>query len=259
MDGLLDAYEIEHSADRAAIAQLAMRIVAQIADTHQGETGPPRREITTTLARAARTGDPALFQYLQAEFRQRRIAAERVIDVYIPAAVSLIGEAWHNDELTSLQATVAFARLQDLLRELGVACIADRAGRPDGPRLLMVIPEREQHIIGPLLATNRMRRMGVSVCIAFMAGPEEVRAHLADRAFDAVFVSVSNRSSLDICERIVRAIKRDHPSGLPVVVGGPLADDDAGLRARLGADLVTKDVDRALRAFSLIAQQQAAE
>lgn len=258
MDGLLDAYELDRGADRSAVAQLAMRIVAQMAGTHQGESGPARRDLTLTLARAARSGDPGLFAYLQTEFRQRKITAERVIDVYIPAAVELLGNAWHNDELGILEVTVAFARLQDLLRELGIACAADRAGRHDGPRVLMAIPAREQHIIGALLATNRMRRMGVSVCIAFMATPDTLAAHLDEFRFDAVFISIANRASVEPCIQLVRAVRRLCPEGMPVAVGGYVTDLGGDSLSRIGADVITKDVDRALAECGLIAHRQLA-
>jgi methylmalonyl-CoA mutase cobalamin-binding subunit len=253
MDGLLETYDFERGADRALVSHLAMRIVSQMAGTQQGESGPPRRELIQLLARAARSGDPALFAHLQNEFRLRRISAERVIDVYIPATVAILGEAWHNDEIGILDATIAFARLQDLLRELGIAVSADAAGRPDGPRVLTVIPEREQHTICALLAVNRMRRLGVSVSILFLAGPDEVCANLAEQAFSAVFLSASNRACIEPVEQIIRAIRRAQPVGMPIALGGALVSLEPGTAMRLGADVVTDSIDDALRRLGLIA------
>ena len=252
MDGLLELQGIDGNADRVAVARLAMRIVAQMAGTHHVETGPPSRDLAQMLARSARSGDPAMFSHLQSEFRKRRITGERVIDVYIPAAVSIIGAAWHDDEISVLQATVAFARLQDLLRELGIACTADHAGRPDGPRVLLVLPLREQHTISALLAASRMRRLGVSVSIEFLAGPAEVCERLSAQPFDAVFMSLANRSGVATCEQIVQAIRRDGHSEVPVVIGGSIVTLDAGAVAAIGADLVSSHVDHALGACGLL-------
>jgi MerR family transcriptional regulator, light-induced transcriptional regulator len=223
-----------------------------MADAHQVEAGPPGRDVTAMLARAARSGDPTMLAQLQVEFRRRRITGERVIDIYIPAAVEILGAAWHEDQITVLQATLAFARLQDLLRELSIACTADHVGRPDGPRVLLVIPQREQHTIGALLAASRMRRLGVSVRVEYMAGPTEVTELLAAQGFDAIFLSASNLNTIVTCERIVEAIRRAGQSGIPVVVGGPIATLAADEAGAIGADLVSRNVDQALKACGLL-------
>lgn len=253
MDGLLELQGIDGGADRVAVSRLAMRIVAQMAGSHGTETGPPRRELVQMLARAARSGDPAMFSQLQLEFRRWRISGERAMDVYIPAAVQLLGTAWHDDQITVLQATVAFARLQDLLRELGVACTADHAGRVTGPQVLLVLPQREQHTISALLAASKMRRLGVSVCIEFLAGPTEVCDRLALQPMDAVFLSLANRTGIQTCERIIRAIRRDGQPGVPIVIGGPIVALDPNAVSAIGADFVAADVGDALRSCGLSA------
>ncbi len=259
MDGILELDALDGGTDRLAVGKLARHIVAQMAGSRRVESGPPQMDLVMMLARAARSGDPVQFRQLQIDFGRRRISGERVIDIYIPAAVAALGDAWHNDEISSLHATVAFARLQDLLRELGNACVADQVGRPDGPRVLLVIPAREQHIIGAMLAANRLRRLGVSVCIEFLAGPEEVRARMAEQSFDAVFLSVANRSTIPTCEVIIRTIRRDRPSGLPVVVGGPLATIDPDALAQFQSVIIATRMDHALVACGLLAHSEAAQ
>ena len=259
MDGLLGLQGVVHGADRAAVGQLAMRIVSQMAGAVQGESGPACRDVSQLLARAARVGDPKLFAHLQGEFRKRRIKGERVIDVYIPAAVAIIGNAWHNDEMSVLQATIAFARLQDLLRELGIACTADQTGAANGPRVLLVIPSREQHTISALLAASRMRRLGVSVRILFMAEPDEIRADLTERRYDAVFLSAANRSTVPACRQIVKSVRQACPAGIPVVIGGSITAIDPGAVADIGADVVADNVDNALASCGLLAQREAAQ
>jgi len=259
MDGQQELHGNEGGAVHGAVTRLALRIVAGIALGQRGEKGPARDDLTALLAAAARSGEPEMFAELQSECRRRRISAERVIDVYIPAAVALLGETWHNDSMNILEATVAFCRMQDLLREIGSACAADRSGRVDGPRVLMVVPQGEQHTISALVATNQMRRLGVSVALIFMAGPDDVLVALNQQDFDAVFISFANRDAVATCERIVGSIRRAGHAGLPVAVGGPTVAQYAEAVKRIGADVATHSVQDALMSCGLLVRSEAAQ
>ena len=113
-------------------------------------------------------GRPDPLDQLYTEMKYRGIGAEHIIDIYFPAAISKIGNDWHEGDLDILQATLRMSRLQALLRELGRAWVSDSVGTPTGPRILLVLPGGEQHTLGAMVAANQMRRIGVSVCVCLV-------------------------------------------------------------------------------------------
>ena len=244
----------------AALERFALQVVAQIADRPMIETGKPGEKLLSLLLRHARSGDPALLGGMFDLMRRQRMPAERVVDVYLPAAARRLGNAWHEGELDILATTVAISRLQAILRELSRAWRADHAAEAGGDtRVLLAVPEREKHTLGALIATQQLRRMGVSVNLQLLISPARAAALAGNGGYDAVFVSMANRSNLETCRHLVKSIKRVLPDRVPVVLGGPLAGDEDALRGIAGVDLVTSNVMEALVACGLIAYEQAAQ
>ena len=101
--------------------------------------------------------------------------------------------------------------------------------------------------------------MGVSVAIEFLAGPETVCARLTEQPFDAVFLSAANLRTVPTCEQIIKAMRRQRLSSVPVALGGQVACIDPALAGSIGADIVTTRVDEALMAFGLLAHCEAAQ
>lgn len=259
MDGIFHTHVKPLAAGDASIAQFALRVVSQIVGSGSADAGAPRPELVQLLVRFARGGDAAVMERLFVEMKRQRISAERIIDNYIPAAVGEIGNAWHEGELDILQATVGTARIQHLLRELGRAWAADNIGPVDGPRVLVIVPMQEQHSLGAMIAVNQMRRLGVSVCLSLQPSNDKVTELVASRAFDAVFISVANRSRLESCRQLVKTIRGGCETRIPVVIGGPLVDFGGEAVANTGADIITTSVTDALAACGLLLQDQAAE
>jgi methylmalonyl-CoA mutase cobalamin-binding subunit len=259
MDGIFHAQIKPLAAGDAGIAQFALRVVSQIAGEGGIDSGTPRRDLLQLLVRFARGGDPAVMERLFVEMKRQRVSAERMVDVYIPAAVGEIGTAWHLGELDILQATVGTARIQHLLRELGRAWAADIMGPVDGARVLVIVPVQEQHSLGAMIAVNQMRRLGVSVCLQLQPPPAAVTELVANRAFDAVFISVANRSRLESCRQLVKTIRGGCKERIPIAIGGPLVELGLDAVADTGADIITSSVTDALAACGLLMQQQAAQ
>ncbi len=236
-----------------------MRVVARIADRPVIETGRPGKELLGLMVRHARSGDPEVLNAIYGLIRDQRLQAERVVDIYIPAAARRLGHAWHEGELDILSTTVAIARLQAILRELGRAWTADHSDNVSDARVILAVPEREQHTLGSLIAAHQLRRLGVSVNLQLMAPPVRVAALVADGGYDAVFVSMANRSNLDSCRKLIKSVQRVAPNGVPVVLGGPLAELDDDFCRETGADVVTSNIVDALAACGLQADDQAAQ
>lgn len=253
------------SAPNGTITQFALRVVSELRRNACIETGEPRQDVLNLLLRHASNGDPKPLSDMFAEMKRSGITAEQIIDIYFPAAISKIGNDWHEGDLDVLQTTLCMSRLQVLLREFGRAWMSDICGAPTGPRILLVLPGGEQHTLGAMVAANQMRRIGVSVRVCLVPKSSLLAELLENNRFDAVFVSTANRSCLASCVDLVKKIRRLPEGGLPIVLGGGIVNemkDDlglAGLASHVGADLATMDVTKALAMCGLNSKAQAAE
>lgn len=253
------------SAESATVTQLAMHVVTQLARSNTIESGVAQRDLLTLLVRFARTGDEAVMQRVTTEMKRTRVSAEQVIDVYVPAAISMLGDCWHDGELDILQTSIASARLQTLLRELGRAWVADQCGSRAGSRIMMVLPAGEQHTLGAMIAANQLRRLGVSVRMNLLPHPDKVVSDLQSHAFDALFLSVSNESSLESCQELVKTVRANGQQAVPVAIGGGLLSlghpvlTPSRLAALTGANIATANVVEALSFCGLLRRSEAAE
>ena len=180
-----------------ALTQFAFRVVSELRRNTQIETGVPQDDVLSLLLRHALNGNTEPLGSLYNEMKRRGIAAEEIIDTYFPAAITRIGNEWHEGDLDILQATLRMSRLQALLRELGRAWVSDSVGGPVSPRVLAGLARRvlAAHRWGRLIAANQMRRSGVSVCVCLVPNPVHLleQKYSLNNRFDAVFVSASNR------------------------------------------------------------------
>ncbi len=243
----------------------AMRVVSELARSSESCHGSFSPELGAEVVAYARTGDQSGLSALYAQLKRRRVTAEDVMDIYLPHAVSVIGQEWHDEVIDILHASMACARMQNLLREMGRAWVSDRSGRVDDGRVLLTLPEGEQHSLGAMLAANQLRRRGVSVKVALLPKPAELAELMQRSRFHAVFISASNESSLLPCARMVRDLRRSAEYHAPIIVGGGLVssaiegNDPARIAEVTGADMVTSDIERALHACGIQQVNVAAE
>lgn len=231
-------------------ARFVPQVLSVLVNDGRNDGKPPIRPVLDLMVRSMLSGDPAALVRLKGEFRRHALSAEIVADSYIPAATNTIGALWHDDEIDVLAATIAFARLQTLLRELGRAWRADNLQGSTGS-VLMVVPESDQHLLGALIATGQLRRRGVSVTVKLTSSPYELDATLNSARFDAVFVSIANRSSLESAEKLVKVAHRPGNAALPVIAGGSVPSVASKIQKATGADHVTRDISEALRFIRL--------
>jgi MerR family transcriptional regulator, light-induced transcriptional regulator len=239
--------EITHFAPgEHGIAQFALQVMSIMMGDGAHLTRPPREDVLRLLVRGAMTGDPEILNRLSAEFRRLRIPAEAAVDVYIPAAVDEIGAAWHEDVIDVLEATVAVARLQNLLRELGRGWHADDTGIGGQGSILLIVPEGEQHTLGAMIATAQLRRVGVSVSVQLNPSWSTLEDVLGNRRFDGVFLSLGNLESLESGANIVKTMERRMKARLPVVAGGSVPVEPQVMQGATGADFASRNVKEAL-------------
>lgn len=265
MESLIHMNEFRRRPAESVLTKFAMRVVSELARSDRIETGKPHSDVMHLLIQHCKTGEQSTLSELYSEIRHRGISAEQVIDVYFPAASDWIGAQWHECEIDILETSIALARLQMLLRELGRAMASDRAGQRDGHCVLLTLPAGEQHTLGAMIAANQLRRSGVSVKLSFAPNPLEMQKLMRESRFSAVFVSFANRSNLASGADLIKRVRDYSGRELLVVCGGGIVAEmgqmlsSVELAAQLGADLATTSIPDAIAFIGNQVKHYAAE
>ena len=162
-----------------------------------------------------------------------------------------MGDAWTDDQMSWLDVSIGVGRLQSLLREIGMAWVADQAGDTGHGTVLLIVPDREQHTLGPMVAMGQMRRYGVSVCLRIAPSHNELRSLMVARQFDGVLISIATKDKLESVSNTVQFIKAVAGKPMPIVVGGAVTPKVEDLAAATGADLASNDICEALESLGL--------
>lgn len=265
MDGELQTTSLARPEVALTLRSFAMRVVSELARTTGVGQGSFSPDLADKLIGYARSGDQGTLSELYAELQQRRVTADEVIDRYLPHAVNVIGQQWHDEEIDILHASMACARMQNMLREMGRVWASDRAGRTYGARILLTLPVGEQHTLGVMLAAHHLRRRGVSVKVMLLPDVSKLRAMIEHHRFHAVFLSVSNLSSLQSCALMVGELRAVTHGRVPVVIGGGLVSNEIAdidprrIKEITGADVVTNNIEHALHSCGIQQISVAAE
>lgn len=210
----------------------------------------PLPRLLDALIGFARSGDPGVQAQLALESRRLGVSAEQIVDIYVPAAANHLGAVWHDEQIDLLGATVAFARLQRIVREASDTWHADDREGARGS-VLVVVPKGDHHMLGATVATAQLRRRGVSVTLALSVDPSALRPLVSNTAHDAVLLSLGNSDSLEkVCE-LVKVLRGPGIVRIPILVGGALPADAATILRATGADFCTRDIDEAIRFVGL--------
>lgn len=238
--------------DQVGVAYFASQVVSLLAERFaRADPTEPRPDLLQGLVAAAVSGTRDSFAELLVEMRRSRVSLAALADVYIPMAARQMGDDWLDDRMTWVDVTIGTARLQSLLREVGSAWAADQAGESGQGTVLLIVPDSEQHTLGPMVAMGQMRRFGISVCLRIAPSFDELRSLVASRNFDGVMVSIACQEKLESVARIVKFLKSISQSPLPVVVGGAVMGSVEDAASCTGADLSSNDIGAALEAIGL--------
>lgn len=239
------------SQDSAGVTYFASQVVSLLAERSTRTATEPLEVLIAGLIRASQSGTKEAFAELLNEMRKARVSVAALADIYIPIAARRMGEAWHEDEMSWLEVSIGVGRLQSLLREIGTAWAADQAGDAGHGTILMIIPDREQHTLGPMVAMGQMRRYGVSVCLRIAPSAEELRGLITSRAFDGVMISVATIDKLESVRKTVKFLKTLTTKRLPVIVGGAVMYKIEDAATCTGADFSSNDIGAALEVIGL--------
>ena len=239
------------STDSAGVIYFASQVVSLLAERTWRTFSELREPVVSGLITAALSGKKDAFADLLRELKRARVSAAALADLYIPEAARRMGEAWHDDQMSWLDVSIGVGRMQSLLREIGTAWVADQAGDTGHGTVLLIVPDREQHTLGPMVAMGQMRRFGVSVCLRIAPSHNELRSLMAARQFDGVLISVATKDKLESVSKTIQFIKAVSGRPMPVVVGGAVTPNVPDLAAATGADLSSNDICAALEALGL--------
>jgi hypothetical protein len=237
--------------DLAGVSYFASQVVSLLAERTARTVSELREPLVTGLIKASLTGSKDAFAELLAEVRRSRISLAALADLYIPEAARRMGESWHEDDMSWMDVTIGVGRMQSLLREIGTAWVADQAGDTGHGAVMMLVPDREQHTLGPMVAMGQMRRYGVSVCLRIAPSFNELRSLVATRQFDGVLISVATKEKLESVAKTVLFLKSVLNAPCPIVVGGAVMSHVKDPAACTGADFSSNDIGAALEAIGL--------
>lgn len=237
--------------DAAGVTVFASRVISLLVDRTTRASTELREPLVAGLMAASLSGTRDAFAALLGELRRARISLPALADIYIPEAARRMGDFWLQDQMSWMDVSIGVGRLQSLLREIGAAWAADQSSDMGQSAILLIVPDHEQHTLGPMVAMGQLRRYGVSVCLRFAPSFAELRSLVADRHFDGILVSVSTTEKLAAVGKTIHFLKSVMSTSIPIIVGGAVMSKVEDPAACTGADFSSNDIGAALEAIGL--------
>ncbi len=250
MEGLMG--DVSRTGGTDDVAHFAAEVVARLVKGERAAGSQLKEPLVQRLMQAVSTGDPDALAALRAEFKRGRISSADMADHYIPEVARRLGKGWADDCVTFADVTMGTARLQAILRDIGQDWFADAAGASEGPTLLVILPEGEHHTLGAMVLAARLRRSGVSVSLRIGDTAPVLATFVRDRSFDAALISVACFERLDYSAKLVRTLKEATKGRLKIAIGGAVLESALYPVTETGADIVTNDIEAALRGLGLL-------
>ncbi|MBD3679573.1 MAG: hypothetical protein HUJ27_14395 [Rhodobacteraceae bacterium] len=236
-------------------ASLATQALAKLLDRPASLPSQPNGAFDDlALARlcdAAMTIDPTAQPRIIDELLAAGITREVICDRYIPAAARRMGDAWCADRMSFAEVSIGAARLQGMLRDV-MSPLADNHKNPkSGSRILMIVPDRDDHTLGAMVVTSQLRRVGISVRLCLGLRPETAGSLVAEHDFDLVMISSSKVEGLETVKFMVKTLREEARRSLPIAIGGIVLEDNESVKTLCGADLATNDPVKAVELCNL--------
>jgi methylmalonyl-CoA mutase cobalamin-binding subunit len=232
----------------SALAALARSVVQRLTVRDGAADRSVDEAVVVSIARALLDSYPDGMEALRQDLRRARISDSELVDRYFPEVARYLGCAWADDTAPFTDVSIAVARMQALLREVGRAWTSNTSVDQSGATVLVVLPAGEQHSFGAMLLTGQLRRQGISVRLEVGTATADLYRLAQDRSFDCAMISIACEEALHRCKEVVSALKKGSGGRLWVAVGGPLVQRSIDLCTLTGADIATSDPLQALQA-----------
>ncbi|WP_157937712.1 cobalamin B12-binding domain-containing protein [Oceaniglobus roseus] len=242
---------LRRGAPDESVGSLASQALSVLASRRAGKPPGMSERFLQALEQAVCKGGQHDRDLVIREMASAGIAREDIADLYVPMVARRMGRAWCEDTMSFAEVTIGAARLQGVVRELTEDWSVGARIYDDGPNVVVIVIADEYHTLGPMLITSQLRRLGVSVRLLLGRPLAEVQAILREQAFDAVFISVAHVERLAQISAIVKMLRSQMAEPVPIVVGGPAAEEEPATKTLTGADHVSSDIREALRLCGL--------
>ena len=187
---------------------------------------------------------------------QQGIDAETMLDYCIPRAAEALGTGWVEDELTFTSVSAATSRLYGLSKAVGEEWDG-LAGAGDGLNILLVSFRREDHLLGPGILAQQLRRRSHSVHAMSNTDSAAIRERLDALSFDCILVSVASLVSLDTATEELAQLRKWNCIDIPVVIGGGAFGFRSGTPEEFHVDLIESDIDVAVSKIEALRSENA--
>lgn len=203
---------------------------------------------TQLLLSAALDRAPFDTRRLRSDLDAMRVTETDILDHLVPEAARSLGEDWLSDTLTFAKVSTASARLFGLCKEVGMEWRMLRDD-PASRSILLCTFGREDHVVGPAVLTERLRRAGHSVFTLLNSDARSAVTTLREERHDALMISVGSFRVLDLTVKAIRSV-RYAGVDLPIIVGGAVLEADTTITQLASVDLVTNDIEKALASLA---------
>lgn len=249
--------DVEASVPVQRTAGFALEVINRLVARKTLGAGCVLDHLVDRLLQSLRVQDAQALHAVLADLRKARIRDEAIVTQYIPEVARRLGEGWNNDSLSFLEVTLGAARLAEMVRELGSAFEPGSEVEDADVSVLLIVPPGEQHTLGSGVLACQLRLQGVSVCLRLAPSLADLAALLSTRQFDGAMISVGSHERVEHCAVLVKTLHTLTKGQLPVAVGGSVMDEERDLLVRIGADLVTNNIEAALASFRAKSAQKA--
>lgn len=241
------------------LAGQVLSVLAARAPADDGASDQSQAEsVVVRLISAVRQRDEAERDRVVTRLIKGGVTIDELIDEHIPEAARRMGAAWCSDGMSFADVTIGSARLQGLLRDLIRRATPSHSSYPMAPQVLMVVRQDDHHTLGAMVATQKLRRIGVGVHMSIGEPDREILSLIAARDFDLVMVSSSGSEMLKTLGKFIKNARGRTDRAIPVAVGGTALVGTEDIAAMTGADFATADPEEALRRCGLTIPRQGA-
>ncbi|XDA98920.1 cobalamin-dependent protein [Sulfitobacter sp. LCG007] len=231
--------------DGRHVDALARRVIAELRNKPPKEFRERVAQATGWLIEKAMSNDIFILEDARSELMARGLSAADIVDHCVSDAAREMGRQWADDEASFATVTLGTARLHGLCKLLTSDWENPSNLKPNAS-VLIAVCDREDHLIGPVVLADQVRRAGYSVHLMTRAVPEKLLSKLTSEPFATVFVSCSAEVSLENVATTVRHVRAKMSRSPRFVLGGPVIDCVDDLLERTGVDLVTNSIGLAL-------------
>jgi methanogenic corrinoid protein MtbC1 len=230
------------SGEDAGFRSVADQVIGLLAARARRAQETPAEALMRQLFDAVCATDPDAVGTAVEAFRVARVQPDAVIDLYVPTVARLLGEAWICDRASFAEVTIGTARLQALVRALASERTGPRMVTGNGPTIVLIVPEFEDHTLGAVIAADQFRREGISVNLQIKPKLASLIRLVAEKPFDAALLSVANVERLEPLRKIVDALAKAARGRLRVMVGGSILGREENVAKATGAEIAAGDV-----------------